>query len=80
MQTLDLRVTTLLVDNSKTIGQIIDVICKKLNIPNNNEYSLAFKEAKKAEAKQLTEDELRIKNTMAKIQQSKGLNTEAESK
>lgn len=78
VQTLDLRVTTLLVDNCKSIGQIIDVICKKLNIPNNDEYSLAFKEAKKAEEKQLTEDELRIKNTMAKIQQSKGLNTEAE--
>ena len=35
---------TLQVDNCKTIAEIMDDICKKLQIPNNKESSLAFKD------------------------------------
>ena len=42
--TPELAMHTLQVDNCKTIAEIMDDICKKLQIPNNKESSLAFKD------------------------------------
>ena len=30
-----------MVENSKTVEELMDVICKRIGIPNNHEYSLA---------------------------------------
>ena len=75
--TQDLALSTLLVDNSKTIAEVMDDICKKLHIPNNKESSLAFK-ANKAEEEALDKDDERIKRQMKMLQEKQNLHTEAE--
>ena len=75
--TQDLALSTLLVDNSKTIAEVMDDICKKLHIPNNKESSLAFK-TNKAEEEALDKDDERIKRQMKMLQEKQNLHTEAE--
>ena len=41
VRTLDNTMRTLMVENSKTVEELMDVICKRIGIPNNHEYSLA---------------------------------------
>ena len=75
--TQDLTLNTLLVDNSKTIAEVMDDIFKKLHIPNNKESSLAFK-TNKAEEEALDKDDERVKRQMRMLQEKKNLHTEAE--
>ena len=68
VRTLDNTMRTLMVENSKTVEELMDVICKRIGIPNNHEYSLAStkeaaqeaqinKNMEKIKAKLHTEDE-----------------------
>ena len=41
IRTLDNTMRTLMVEESKTVEELMDIICKKIGIPNNHEYSLA---------------------------------------
>ena len=75
--TQDLSLNTLLVDNWKTIAELMDDICKKLHIPNNKESSLAFRTDKREE-EELDKDDERIKRQMRTLQEKKNLHTEAE--
>merc|ERR1712130_3129 len=75
--TQDLSLNTLLVDNWKTIAEVMDDICKKLHIPNNKESSLAFRTDKREE-EELDKDDERIKRQMRTLQEKKNLHTEAE--
>ena len=75
--TPELAMHTLQVDNCKTIAEIMDDICKKLQIPNNKESSLAFR-TNKAEEEALDKDDERIKRQMRTLQEKKNLHTEAE--
>merc|ERR1712013_103685 len=69
VRTLDNTMRTLMVENSKTVEELMDVICKRIGIPNNHEYSLAStkeaaqeaqinKNMEKIKAKLHTEDEV----------------------
>ena len=77
MQTQDQTLNTLLVDNSKTIAEVMDDICRKLRIPNNKESSLAF-QTDKSEDENLDKDDERIKRQMRMLQEKQNLHTEAE--
>jgi hypothetical protein len=41
VRTFDNTMRTLMVEESKTVEALMDVICKRIGIPNNHEYSLA---------------------------------------
>ena len=41
MRTFDNTMRTLMVEESKTVEELMDIICKRIGIPNNHEYSLA---------------------------------------
>ena len=75
--TPELAMHTLQVDNCKTIAEIMDDICKKLQIPNNKESSLAF-QTDKSEDENLDKDDERIKRQMRMLQEKQNLHTEAE--
>ena len=77
MQTQDQTLNTLMVDNSKTIAEVMDDICRKLRIPNNKESSLAF-QTDKSEDENLDKDDERIKRQMRMLQEKQNLHTEAE--
>ena len=77
VQTQDQTLNTLLVDNSKTIAEVMDDICRKLRIPNNKESSLAF-QTDKSEDENLDKDDERIKRQMRMLQEKQNLHTEAE--
>ena len=91
--TPELAMHTLQVDNCKTIAEIMDDICKKLQIPNNKESSLAFKDGHSQEKDEdldkvflivlsfifnFFQDDERIKRQMKMLQEKQNLHTEAE--
>ena len=41
VRTFDNTMRTLMVEEAKTVDELMDVICKRIGIPNNHEYSLA---------------------------------------
>lgn len=41
VRTFDNTMRTLMVEDSMTVEALMDVICKRIGIPNNHEYSLA---------------------------------------
>ena len=41
VRTFDNTNRTLMVEEAKTVEELMDVICKRIGIPNNHEYSLA---------------------------------------
>ena len=75
VRTLDRTVRTLMVENSKTVQEIMDDVCKKIGIPNTQEFSLAFQRARK-EDEDLDSDEKRIQKTMKTLARSAKLNTD----
>lgn len=75
--TLDKAVRTLMVENSKTVEELMEVICKRIGIPNNNEFSLAFQREKKDD-EEMSKSERRIQNQMTKVHNKAKLHTEDE--
>jgi hypothetical protein len=74
---LDLTVRTLLVENAKTVAEVMNVICKRINIPDNNEFSLAF-QREKGDKQELDKDARRIQDKMTKLRTNAKLVTEGE--
>ena len=74
---MDLAVRTLMVDNSMTVEELVGVICKRINIPIDNDFSMAF-ERPKEEKSDLDDDEKRIRDKMTTLREKAKLHTEDE--